>query len=369
MRLYTQPRSPYLFFDVRIDGKRHRVSTKETKVRAAEKVANTYLIKMGAGDISSRNPQVPTLLEFSERFFTWANNSTTIEPNTKRYYHYGMRLLSFSVLAHTPIDQIDAELIDTVAFRRPVIDRRTNKETGELVPCSKSYSQQALRTLRVMLGQAHKWKVIRQKVSFHIGKTPGRDGIITPEIEAIILRELSGKRNRKAWLVVVTMMDTGCRPSEVFAMRLEHIDWAGRRIKIPDGKTDKAKRWVGMSERMHLELSTWCHGWEGPGWLFPARTSGSKHGHLNSITHSFQAACNRGGLNPKLVPYLSRHTFGTTALRETGNTFAVMQAMGHASVLSMEPYQHQQIDQLTAVMNRRNEAAAAAAAATKTVVR
>jgi integrase len=63
------------------------------------------------------------------------------------------------------------------------------------------------------------------------------------------------------------------------------------------------------------------------------------------------------------VPYLSRHTFGTTALRETGNTFAVMKAMGHASVLSMEPYQHQQVDQLTAVMNRRNEAAAAAAAA------
>ena len=91
MRLYTQPRSPYLFFDVRIDGKRHRVSTKETTVRAAEKVANTYLIKMGAGDIRRRNHQVPTLLEFSERFFTWADNSTTIELNTKRYYHYGMR--------------------------------------------------------------------------------------------------------------------------------------------------------------------------------------------------------------------------------------------------------------------------------------
>jgi hypothetical protein len=49
-------------------------------------------------------------------------------------------------------------------------------------------------------------------------------------------------------------------------------------------------------------------------------------------------------------------------MRETGNTFAVMKAMGHASVLSMEPYQHQQVDQLTAVMNRRNEGAAAAAA-------
>ena len=229
--------------------------------------------------------------------------------------------------------------------------------------CSRSYSQQALRTLRVMLGQAHKWKVIRQKVSFHIAKTPGRDGIITPEVEAVILRELSGKRHKKAWLAVITMMDSGCRPSEVFAMRLEHLDWAGRRIKIPDGKTDSAKRWVPMSERMHLELSTWCHGSEGPGWLFPARTSGSKIGHLNSIRNSFKDACIRGSLDSKLVPYLARHAFGTTAMRETGNTFAVMKAMGHASVLSMEPYQHQQVDQLTAVMNRRNEAAAAAKAA------
>jgi hypothetical protein len=32
--------------------------------------------------------------------------------------------------------------------------------------------------------------------------------------------------------------------------------------------------------------------------------------------------------------------FGTTTMRETGNTFAVMKAMGHASVQSMEPYQH-----------------------------
>jgi hypothetical protein len=70
VRLYTQPRSPYLFFDVRIDGKRRRVSTKETTVRAAEKVANTYVIKMGAGEISRRTIRVPTLLELSERFFT-----------------------------------------------------------------------------------------------------------------------------------------------------------------------------------------------------------------------------------------------------------------------------------------------------------
>ena len=211
-----------------------------------------------------------------------------------------------------------------------------------------------------MLGQAQKWKVIQQQVSFHIGKTPGRDGTITPAIEAIILRELSGYRTKRPWLVIITMMDSGCRPSEVFEMRLENLDWAGRRIKILDGKTDNAKRWVGMSERMHCELSLWCHGSEGPGWLFHSRTSGSKNGHLNSINHSFKSACERGGLDPKLVPYLSRHTFGTLTMLETGNPFMVAKAMGHGSLEAAQAYQHQVIDPLTAVINRRNAAAAKA---------
>jgi len=160
----------------------------------------------------------------------------------------GWRLLSFSVLAQTPIDQIDAELIDTIAFARPMIDRRTRKDTGETVACSKTYSQQALRTLRVMLSKAHEWKVIKYKVSFSIGKTQARDGIITPATEAVILRGLSGWRTRKPWLIVITLMDTGCRPSEVFSMRIENIDWAGRRIWVPDGKTEQARRWVIMTE-------------------------------------------------------------------------------------------------------------------------
>jgi integrase len=168
------------------------------------------------------------------------------------------------------------------------------------------------------------------------------------------LRELSGYRTKRPWLVLMTMMDTGARPSEVFAMRPENIDWAGRRMFIPEGKTKQAKQWVGMTERMHRELSTWCRGDEGPGWLFPARTSDTKTGHLNSIASSFKSACVRGGLNVNMVPYLVRHTFGTTALKETGNTFAVMKAMGHVSVQSMEPYQHQNTKQITTVMNERN---------------
>jgi hypothetical protein len=59
-------------------------------------------------------------------------------------------------------------------------------------------------------------------------------------------------------------------PSDVFAIRLEDIHWAKRRIWIPTGKTDRARRFVGISERMHLGLATWCHGDAGPGSSLPA---------------------------------------------------------------------------------------------------
>ncbi len=370
MRLYDKPNSPFKFYDFTFKGKRYRGSTEEKTERAAMKAATAYRDKLAADDPSTKKrTHAPTLQEFAKDFLKWAEESHTLDPNTVKYYKYGIRLLGFSVLVCVPLDQINAKLIETTKFKRPVVDRRKSRNTGEMtrkgeraatgkwLECSKSYTQQAQRTLRVMLGKAAEWDLLRAHVSFAIGRTPGRIGLITPEIEGIILRELSGCRTKRPWLVLMTMMDTGARPSEVFAMRLENIDWAGRRIFIPAGKTEQAKRWVGMTERMHKELSKWCRGSEGPGWLFPSRVGRSKHGHLNSIASSFKSACVRGSLDPKLVPYLARHTFGTTAMRATGNTFAVMKAMGHASVLSMAPYQHQETDQLTTVMNQRNAGA------------
>src|ERR1017187_5465798 len=215
MRLYSDPRSPYLFYDFNYRGKRHPGSNDEKSKSAAEKVATNHLAKLMAGDPDAkRNHQAPTLQEFSERFFTWAKNSGTLEVNTLKYYEYGWRLLSFSILAGTPIDQIDSEIIDTTKFQRPVINRRTGKVTDVWVDCSKTYTQQAQRTLRVMLGKGTEWRLLKTRVSFKIAKTPARSGVITPEVEEIILRELSGYRTRRPWLVIITMQDTGARPSE-----------------------------------------------------------------------------------------------------------------------------------------------------------
>ena len=363
MQLKRKARSPFWQYDFYFEGKRYRGSTGEKTKAAADTVAATTLTRLTEGStITKRSHRAPILREFSKRFLAWVQDSRNLKPKTRQFYLYGWRLLSLSRLASMPIDKLDKEIIDCTPFRRPVIDRQTGLATDEIVDCSAAYASNALRTLKRMLGLAEEWGVISKRPKFSVPAVPGRDRLIDGAAEAAFERELAGAnpaRNSlharlrfRAWLVFVVMQDAGMRPVEVFAIRLEDIHWADRRIWIPSGKSAKARRFVGMTERMHEMLSVWCHGDESPGWLFPSPSS--KTGHINTISQSFAAARARAGLDSRIVPYAARHTYGTYAMRATGNTFAVMKQMGHASLRSMEPYQHQEIDQLLDAVNQRN---------------
>ena len=134
-------------------------------------------------------------------------------------------------------------------------------------------------------------------------------------------------------------------------MRIENIYWDQNRIWVPEGKTDNATRFVPMSDRMKNALRIRV-GDRKEGWLFPSERS--KTGHLTSIAKGFQALRDRTGVSEKVVPYSARHTYGSYAMEATGNIFAVADAMGHADVKSMVPYQHHSLDSLRSAIERRN---------------
>jgi integrase len=229
MQLYRKSGSPFWWYDFYFEGKRYRGSTGEKTKAAAGTIAAAALTRLAEGStITKRSHRAPILREFSKRFLAWAENSNTLKPNTRSYYTYGWHLLSFSLLASMPIDHITAETIDVIKFRRPVIDRKTGEDTGTTIGCSRAYTNQALRTLKVMLGKAREWKVLRERTSFTIPETPGRDVLIDDAAETAIERELGKSPTRstaryRAWLVTMIMQDTGMRPSEVFEMRLENL--------------------------------------------------------------------------------------------------------------------------------------------------
>jgi integrase len=248
--------------------------------------------------------------------------------------------------------------VECTIFRRPVIDRRTLRPTGEYVKLSRAYTNQALRTLKVMLGKAEEWHVISRRPKFATLTVPGREKLVDGVIEASLQKAFTApERNprtrqfrEQAWLVMVILQDTGMRPQDVFTLRIENLDHANNRIWIPSGKTANARRFVGMSERMRSMLDSWCSG-RTEGWVFPS--SKSKSGHLTSIHKAFHTACDRQNIDG-IVPYSARHTYGTFGMAATKNVFVVAKAMGHADIKSMEPYQHPELTELNQAIDRRN---------------
>ncbi len=343
------------WYDFTVDGVRHRGST-ESKKQAEARAFESRLIAKAKeyGPDEVRSQRAPVLRDFAPRFLEWVSTSR-LEPASKRYYKYGWNLMSTTALAAMQISRMTPDDAEAVRFFR------TQRMDGaELkVACSAQYTNQALRTLKRMVSKALEWKLMRIAPGIELAKARGRDVLIDGKTERALLEKLEGSikhggiqrhRDRLRDILVIAQ-DTGMRPSEIFRIRIENIDWNRMTIWNPYGKTDKARRFVPMSDRMAALLRTRC-GSRKEGWLFPSEKS--RTGHVNSIAVGFRALRERAGVSDQIVPYSARHTYGTYALEGTGNTFSVADSMGHADIQSMKPYQHARLDSVREAINQRN---------------
>ena len=366
MSLFQPPDSRYWWYSFYFEGKRYRNSTKQTKKTAAAVVEATLLASLQEGRTSTlRRTRPPILREFSVRFLEWVTNSQRLSPNSKRYYLFGWRLISYSKLASMRLDRITQDVGESIIFKRPVLNRKKKdhegryESKGEMIVCTAHYVNQALRTLKRMQSKAMEWKVLHEKPHITLADAPGRDRLIDDDtedrLEGAYSEPIKNGQTRlmreQAWLFMIILQDCGMRPDEVFPMRIEDIHWDANRIWIPEGKTEKARRFVAMSDRVKEALQQWC-GERKEGWVFPS--SRSKSGHLTTIAKGFQAARERAGIDKKVVPYSARHTYGTYTMEKSGNAFAVAKSMGHVDLKSMEPYQHQKLEPLRDAINQRN---------------
>jgi integrase len=356
LALYQRKESGMFWYDFTVDGTRHRGSTESKKLAEARVIESQLIAKAKEyGSEEVRPKRAPILRDFSSRFLDWVENSR-LEPASKRYYKYGWSLIASTALTAMQISRITPDDADAIRFFRA--QQQAGSEA--LVLCSPQYTNQALRTLKRMLSKAVEWKLMRLAPKIKLVKVRGRDALIDPKTESILIEKLqepvrhprTQRLREQLRDILIIAQDTGMRPSEIFRVRIEHIDWSAKRIWNPYGKTDKARRFVGMSERMEMVLSARC-GEQRDGWLFPSTRS--KSGHVNSIAVGFRAPRRRTGVSERIVPYSARHTYGTYALEATGNTFAVADSMGHANLQSMKPYQHTRLDPVRDAINRRNQ--------------
>jgi integrase len=274
--------------------------------------------------------RAPLLCDFAPRFLEWVDHARHLAPKSRRYYRVGWNQIRGTPLMGMNLDRITTEELDSLALGG-----------------SPSYVNQALRTLRRLLGKAAEWKVIAVPPTVKLMKEVGREITIDRETEAKLLAV--AKQPVKDVLII--MQDTGMRPDEVFRIRVENIDWTRRLIFNPGGKTKAARRHVPISERMLDILMLRCSG-KREGWLFPsARAAG---GHLTTVAKQFRDARSKAGLPGQLVLYCARHTFGTAAYEATGNLAMVMNVMGHTDVRTSMRYQHPVLDSVREAIDQRN---------------
>jgi integrase len=313
-----------------VDGTRYRGSTKKTTVAAARRIEALLIAEAeDKGDVVLRR-RSPLLRDFKPRFFAWVDSNTKLTKRTRSYYENGWRLLQNTAVASMRLNAITRDDADKLIF-----------------PGGPSNHNNALRTLRRMLGKAEDWNIIKAAPRIKLAPERVRERIIDGHIESKLLPFCKQPLRD----VLMIMRDSGMRnQKEVFRMRWEHVDWGNSRYFVYDSKSLKGRRYVPISPRVCQALLS-RYSRQKEGWIFPSKRASG--GHLTTVAKQFGKARLQAGLPKDLVLYCARHGFGTEMYRATKNLFAVMNVMGHTAVSTTMKYQHQDIDEVAAVTSHR----------------
>jgi len=144
----------------------------------------------------------------------------------------------------------------------------------------------------------------------------------------------AGARDRA---IILTLLDTGVRCSELMQLTLDDLDLEAGRLRILHGKGNK-QRVVPFASRCRdaLELYLEVRGLD-PGPLFlvtsPGAHRGLRHGVALRSNGLKQMLRRRGGEAgvPKVHAHRFRHTFATWAIEQDARELDVQYLLGHSS--------------------------------------
>lgn len=332
MEIYKRTGSKYWLVDFMVNGKRHRKSTRATTKTRAMELAADLIREAQLGDAPKPRGPSPRLQTFAdEKFLPFIQNSQ-LDPDSKRYYKNGWRMLKSTFIADQQLASI----------------RAAHAATLEL-PGSGSNANCALRTLRRILSFARDSEYIESVPKIALRKENERSATFSPELEKALL-DAAPQPLRDVFLI---SQDTGMRPDEVIRMRWDNVLWDKHLIFNPDGKTQKSRRYVPLSDRVRATLRTRAEGATGQ-WVFPSPRKKGAPVSYYVIGKGMMEVRKKLALPKDLVLYSARHTFATDMLDRTGNLALVQKMLGHESILTTQRYLHPALKDVAQLVNQRN---------------
>jgi integrase/recombinase XerD len=165
------------------------------------------------------------------------------------------------------------------------------------------------------------------------------------QVTMLVRHKPKGFYQRRLFLIVLTLLDTGCRISEVLGLRVQDVDLENLLLTV-NGKGQKQRKVPFSFElRKHLCKS-----------LTQGLVFGTRHGRMldrHVVLRDVKLLCKRLGFDPPARTLHSfRHTFALNYLRKGGSVFHLQKVLGHSSLEMTRCYANLMTEDLQAVHQR-----------------
>ena len=143
-----------------------------------------------------------------------------------------------------------------------------------------------------------------------------------------------GARDRA---LILVLLDTGLRASELANLELGDVDFAAQRMLIKHAKGNK-QRVVRFGERARQAMVHYICSFRGdaPGYLL-LTARGQRHLNRSAMRTIFQRLGEECGI-PKVHPHRFRHTFATWAIEQQAREIDVQRLLGHSTSAMLRRY-------------------------------
>ena len=171
------------------------------------------------------------------------------------------------------------------------------------------------------------------------------------QIRLLLKWKPKGKYQRRLHLVILFLLDTGCRISEALSLRVREIDFENLLVTL-DGKGRK-QRVVPFSFELRKAMFRYCHEYSRtPDSFLFANRGQTKLGRRN-VLRDVKLRCKRLGFEPPArTLHAFRHTFAVNYLRRGGSVFHLQKVLGHSTLEMTRRYANLMTEDLQAVHER-----------------
>jgi integrase/recombinase XerD len=161
----------------------------------------------------------------------------------------------------------------------------------------------------------------------------------------LIKHKPEGFYQRRLFLIVLTLLDTGCRISEVLGLQVQDVDLDNLLLTVT-GKGQKQRK-VPFSFELRKQL---CKSLT-QGLVFGTRDGRTLDRHV--VLRDVKLLCKRLGFDPpERTLHAFRHTFALNYIRKGGSVFHLQKVLGHSTLEMTRRYANLMTEDLQAVHHR-----------------